>query len=200
MLFTQLGLQFLKTLQGTLQVLNDIRSQFIRGRQAIEVCEGLVLNPEQVKACLVTLQNIFYRVSAETAVRIFFRPCLCAVMTVLRVIALDEVHEVGIGHRVLFQREMDVGAEVINPHFLGLHFGTGRTFVKEDNICLYTRLVKNASWQTENGVQIRGVQQLFTDDLACTTLKQNVIRYNNGRLSGRFQNRIDMLDKVELLI
>ena len=115
-------------------------------------------------------------------------------------IALNEILQVSIRHGMLTKRKVNICAKIVDPDFLCLTLWAGETLIEENHICLYTRLVKNAGWQTENGVQIRGVQQLFTDDLACTTLKQNVIRYNNGRLSGRLQNRIDMLDKVELFI
>lgn len=43
---------------------------------------------------------------------------------------------------MLFQCKMDISAKIIYPHFLSLHLGTGRTFVKENDICLYSRFIK----------------------------------------------------------
>ncbi len=43
MLFTQLGLQFLKTLQGTLQIFDNICGQFVRLRQIIQIRKGFML-------------------------------------------------------------------------------------------------------------------------------------------------------------
>lgn len=65
-------------------------------------------------------------------------------MAILRVIAGDEIQQIGILHRVLLQRKVDVGAEIIDPHGLRLRLGAGRTFIEEYDICLNARFVEDA--------------------------------------------------------
>lgn len=83
---------------------------------------------------------------------------------------------------------------------VGLRVRTGRLFVKEDNICLDTLLVKDTCRQTKNRMQIGSLQQLLADDLTGAALKQNVVRDHNGGLAGCGKDGIDMLNKVELFV
>ena len=84
----------------------------------------------------IPLQNIFHGESAPAAVRINFRPGFCARMAVFGMVAPHKVRQVGVGHGVLFQREMDVGAEVIEPDLFCLHFRTGGTLIKKSTLAL----------------------------------------------------------------
>ena len=76
---------------------------------------------------------------------------------------------------MLLQCEMDIGSEIVDPDILGLHIRAGGLLVKEDDICLNTRLVEDTGGQAENRVQIGSLKQFLTDDLTCTALKQYII-------------------------
>lgn len=86
------------------------------------------------------------------------------------------------------------------PNFLGLHFRTGGALIKENDVCFDTWPVKNTSRQTENGVQIGCFQQLSAHNLASSALKQHIVWHNHGCLAGSFQNRVDVLHKIQLLV
>lgn len=51
----QLSFQFLEALQCALEVFDDVVGEFGGRREVVEVSEGLVLDPEDIKACLVAL-------------------------------------------------------------------------------------------------------------------------------------------------
>ena len=115
-------------------------------------------------------------------------------------IALNEVQQIRIGHGMLLQGEMDVSPEIVDPDILGLHFRTGRLLVIEDDIGLNTGLVEDTGWQSEDGMQIRGLEQFLTDDLTGTTFEQHIIRHHDGGSAGGFQNGVDVLDEIQLLV
>lgn len=101
---------------------------------------------------------------------------------------------------MLFQGEVDIGTKIIDPDGLRLGFGTGRTLIEENDVGLYARLVKDSGRQTEDRVQVAGSKELFADNLACAALKQHVVRHNHSGLARGFQNRVDMLDEIELFV
>ena len=49
-------------------------------------------------------------------------------------------------------------------------------------------------------MQIGCFQQLFSHNLASSALKQHIVRYNYRRFAGSFQNRVDVLHKVQLFV
>ena len=73
-----------------MQIFDNVRSQYIRLGQAVEVGKGLVLDPEYVQARLIPLQDLLDIESAEPAIRVILRPSLCPLVAVFRVIALDK--------------------------------------------------------------------------------------------------------------
>lgn len=48
-----------------------------------------------------------------------------ALVSVLRMEAADKIFQIGVSHGVLFQREMDVGAEVVHLHLFRLPLRAG---------------------------------------------------------------------------
>lgn len=49
-------------------------------------------------------------------------------------------------------------------------------------------------------MQVGGLQQLLADDLTCAALEKHIIRYYNSRSASGFQNGIDVLDEIQLLV
>ena len=129
----------------------------------IEIGQGFILHPENVQAGFVPLQDFLDRESSEAPVRVIRGPGLHAIVAVLGVIAADKVLQIGIGHRVLLECKVNVGSEIIYPDLLRLHLRAGRTLVEEQHIRLDARLIEYARGQPQNGVKIRGFQQLFAD-------------------------------------
>ena len=127
-------------------------------------------------------------------------PYLGALIPVFWMVAGDEILQILIGHGILLQREMNVGTEIINPHGLCLRFRTGGTLVKEDDTCLDTCIVENAGGQTENGMEVCGPEQFLADDFTGAAFKQDIIRNDNSGLAGSFQNGVDVLHEIELLV
>ena len=97
-----------------------------------------------------------------------------------------------------FSVEWDVGAEVIDPDRLGLRLGASRTLVEENDVGLHARLDEDASGQAEDRVQIGRLQRFLADDLARVSLEEYVVRHDHRGLARRFQDRVDVLDEVEL--
>ena len=110
--------QFVEAIHCGLQVLDNISCQHIGIGQAIKVCQGLVFDPEDIQAGLIPLQDFFNAEFAPTAIGILLGPSFGALMPVLRVIALNEIQQICICHRILLQCEVDIGSEIINPDIL----------------------------------------------------------------------------------
>ena len=123
-----------------------------------------------------------------------------ALMPVLRMEAGDKILQIGVSHGMLFQREMDVGAEVVHPHLFRLPLRAGGALVKENHVYLDARLVKNPGGQMQDRVQVSGLQQLSAHRLTGPTLEEHVVRHNHRRLAPGVQERIDVLDKIQLLV
>ena len=196
----QLPLQLHKALQSALQVLNDLLGQLIGTGEIVQIGQGLVLDPENIQAGLIPLQDIFDLETAEATLRVLLRPGLVTVMTIGGVVAGNEVFQVSVGHGMLLQGKVNVGSEIVDPDLLGLHLGVCGLLVKENHVSLDTGLIEDTRRQTENGMQIRGLQQLLTHCLTGTALKQDVIGDNDGRFARGLHDGVDVLNKVELLV
>ena len=117
----QLPFQFLETLQGTLEVFDDVISKFVGIGKIVEVSKGLVLNPEDIKARFVTFQNILNLKFAEATFWILlFRIGFLAFEAIFGIVALDKILQILVGKGILLQREMDIGSKIVYPDFFGL--------------------------------------------------------------------------------
>ena len=101
---------------------------------------------------------------------------------------------------MLFQGKVQIGPQIVEPDFLGLPLRTGGALIKEDYICLDAGLVEDSGGQSENGVEVAGLQQFLPDSLPGSALKEHIVRHHHRRLSGGFQKSIDVLEEVELLV
>ena len=85
-------------------------------------------------------------------------------------IAVDEILKGLIRQWVLLQGEMDVGAEIVDPNLLRLPLRGGGPLVEEDDVGLDAGLIEDAGGQSQDGVQIGGVQQLLAHGFAGAAL------------------------------
>ena len=198
-LLFQCGHQLVEAIQCGLQILNDIRSQFVGIGQAVQIGQGLVLDPEDVQTGLVPFQDILRAEPPPAAIGVGFRPGFLPFVAVLRVVAADKVIQIGIGHGMLLQCEMDVGAEIVNPDIFRLPLWAGGALIEEKHVCLDAGLVENAGGQAENGMQIGGFQKLSADGLPRAAFKKHVVRHHHGGPAGGFQNGVDHTLKADTL-
>lgn len=179
-------LQFLEALQCALEIFDDIIGQHVGRGQAVQIGKGLVLDPEDIEAGFVPCKDVRDIEFAPAAIRVILAPRFGALVAILRVIAGDEIQQIGVLHRVLLQRKVDIGAEIIDPDRLRLHFGAGRTLVEENDVCLYTRLLEDARGQAEDRVQITCSKQLLADNLTRAALKEYVVWHDHSGLTRGF--------------
>lgn len=125
-----------KALHAGLQILDDLLSQDIRVRQVVQVREAFVLDPGDVQAGLVSGDDILVRELPPSSFGILlYIEGFLAFIDVGRVIAVDEVSEVFKLQWVLFQGEVYVGPEIIEPDISGPGIFGGRLVVKKQHIC-----------------------------------------------------------------
>ena len=92
-LFSQVLLYRLELLQGRLQALYDLRGEHLWLRQVLRVLQAFVLEPEDIKAALIPLDQLIISEGMET---IRFGPF----PAVLRIVAADEVLEILVLKRI----------------------------------------------------------------------------------------------------
>ncbi len=111
-----------------------------------------------------------------------------------------EISQVFKAQGILFQGEMDVGPEIVDPYLArpGL-FGCGLV-VEKDHVGLDALLVKNAGGQTQDGVQVGGGHELLAHGLAGAAFEKNVVGHHHRSLTVGFKHGADVLDKVQLLV
>ena len=49
-------------------------------------------------------------------------------------------------------------------------------------------------------MEVAGLQQFLADGLACSALKEHIVRHHHRRFAGGFQQGVDVLEEVELLV
>ena len=197
---TQLCLQCLEPLQRTLQVFNDILRQHIWLRKVVEIRKALIFHPENIQTLLVPLPDLINSEPSPSAIGILFRPGFLSLVPVLRIEAGDKIIKVALLHRILLQREVDICPEIIDPYLPCLAFRAGGTLVKEDHIRLHALFIKDTSGQTKDCMKIRILQKLLPYGFTSSSFEEHVIRHNHGSLSGRIQDRVNVLNKVQLLV
>ena len=183
-----------------MQVLDDLLGQLIGAGEVVQIGQRLVLDPEDIQAGLIPLQDLFDLETAEASLGVLLRPSLVTVMAIGGVIASNEVFQISVGHGVLLQGEVNVGSEIVDPDLLGLHLGACRLLVEENHVRLDTGLIEDTRGQTEDGMEIRSLQQLLSHRFTGTALKQDVIGYDHRRFARGLHDGVDVLNEVELLV
>lgn len=81
-------------------------------------------------------QNLFNGISAPAAFGISFWIGFGTIMAVFRVIALNKALQIGVCHRMLLEGKVDIGSQIIEPHFLCLHLRAGGGLSKKRTFAL----------------------------------------------------------------
>jgi hypothetical protein len=111
--------------QGSGEVVDDLAGNDLRCREVIEVLERGVLQPGDVEVDLVPRNEL---VIAEGAESLALDPLAARAA---RLVVLDEVVEMAPTQRVLLEREVLVGAQVVDSQPLGPGLVGGRPLVEE---------------------------------------------------------------------
>ena len=108
--------------QRGLQILDDLGGDHVGGGEIGGVFQAVVFEPEDVQAGFVALDQVVVGEGVEAL-------GLLALVAILGVVAGDEIVQVLAAQRVRLQREVLVGAEVVDPQLLGpgLFAGTRRS-------------------------------------------------------------------------
>ena len=132
--------------------------------------------------------------------RIPFVPGGLAPVAVARVVALDEVRQVLVAHRLLLERVVDVGAVVVVPDHLRSRVRAGFAVVEENHVSLDALGMEHAGRQAQYRVQVGVFRELPADGFARAALEQHVVRNDRGGASGGLEHRADVLHEIELLV
>ena len=78
--------------------------------------------------------------------------------------------------------------------------GEGEDGGEEEDVGLDTLGVKDARGQAQEGVQVAFLQQLAPHRFAGAAFKKDVVGHDDGRLAVDFQQFVDVLHEIQLLI
>ena len=180
-------------LQRGFQVVRDVlRDDFRRG-QIGGFFQRVVFQPEDVEVHLVALGQFFVGEGLEAL-------ALLALVAVLRVVAGDEVVEVAALERVFLEREMQVGAQVVNPELLRPRLFLRGLAVEEQDVRLHALRVEDAGGQAQQRVHVRLLEQFAPDGFARAAFKQHVVRQHHRRAAVLLEDGEDVLEEIELLV
>ena len=112
-------------------------------------------------------------------------------MAVRWIVTGDEVVEVDAFECVFLEREMLVGAEIVNPKL---------SAIEEQDVGLHALRVEDAGWQTQQRVNVCLFEEFTADGFTCAAFEENIIRNNNRGAAVLLQDREDMLEEIELLV
>jgi len=102
--------------------------------------------------------------------------------------------------RARLEREVHVGAEVVDPKLLGPRGFGGGLAVEEQDVGLDALSIEDAGRQAQERMNVAFVQERAADDLPCPALEEDIIGHDNRGFTRHVQDILDMLDEVELLV
>ncbi len=82
----------------------------------------------------------------------------------------------------------DVGAVVAIANFFGAGVFGGFAVVEEENVCLYALGVEDAGGEAEDGVVVRGFEEVLTDGFSGSAFKEHVAGDHDGGAAGGFEH------------
>ena len=121
-------------------------------------------------------------------------------MAVRWIVTGDEVVEVDAFECVFLEREMLVGAEIVNPKLSRPRFFSRGFAIEEQDVDLHALRVEDAGWQTQQRVNVCLFEEFTADGFTCAAFEENIIRNNNRGAAVLLQDREDMLEEIALLV
>lgn len=118
---------------------------------------------------------------------------------VIRVETFYKLVEISACQRISLEREIHVGAQVVDPKLFGRWGLRGRLAIKEEDIGFDTLRIKDTCWRAQQGVNITLMQQFPSDHLASSTFKEHIVRDHDCSLASYFENILHVLYEIQLL-
>src|SRR2546425_5191534 len=196
----QIRLNLRELLQRSPEILNDLSSNNGRIRKILRIFKALIPQPKHIQVRLVAGDQLVIRIAAPSAIRILLGPHRHALVTVLGMVAADKLIEVAALKRVGLQREVLVCAEIVDPKLFGPRRFAGGLPVEKQHVCLDALSVEDPGWKPQQRVDVAFVKELPAHGFPRTALKEHVVGNYDGRTSVDFQDRLDVLHEVQLLI
>jgi hypothetical protein len=125
---------------------------------------------------------------------------LGAFVAVLGTKAMDELVEIRAFQRFLFQSEVVICAQIVNPELFRPRLFTCGLAIEEQHIRFHTVGVKDAGRQTQQSMNVSLLQQLPADGLASASFEENIVWYDDGGPAMLLENGEDVLEEVELFV
>ena len=172
----------------------------MRVRKVIRVFEALVSQPEEVEADFVAAEDLFVGIGTPASLGSFRGPRCLAVVAVFGAVALDEFVEVGAGHPLGLEREVLVRSEVVDPDGFRPRFRRARLAVEEEDVRLHALRVEDAGGEAEQRVDLALLEQVPAHGLAGAPFEEHVVGDDDGGAAVDRQQRLHVLDEVELLV
>jgi very-short-patch-repair endonuclease len=186
--------------QRRLQIVGDLLGQARRDRAGRRCLPGSCREPEDVQVRLVPLDDLVVVEAPPAAFGGLLAPGGFAAVAVLRVVAGHELVQVGPLQRVRLQREVHVRPQVVHPQLLRPGLLLGRLGVEEQDVGLHALGVEDAGRQPQQRVDVALFQQVAAHRLAGPALEQHVVRHDDGAAPVDLQQRLDVLQEVQLLV
>ena len=95
---------------------------------------------------------------------------------------------------------MYIRTKIVEPYILRVSFFTASLLLEKEHVCFHSIRIKYPCRKTENSVKITVMKNLLTDNLSCTSLKKHIIWKDYGCPSVHLEERVNMLDKIQLFI
>lgn len=120
-------------------------------------------------------------------------------MSVIWIVALDEVLEILVLEGIGLESEMLIGSKVVDPQLLGPGILTGGFAVEEQHVGFDSLRVEYARGQTQQSMNIAFMEQFSADCLACAALKEYVVGNYYGSSPIDLQQRTNVLKEFSCL-
>ena len=115
-------------------------------------------------------------------------------------VAGDEVVEVGALEGVFLEREMQVGAQVVDPELPRPRLFLRGLAVEEEDVRLHALRVEDAGGQAQQGVDVGLLEQFAPDGFARAAFEEDVVRQHDRRAAVLLEDGEDVLEEIELLV
>jgi hypothetical protein len=102
--------------------------------------------------------------------------------------------------RVGLEREVLVGAQVVDPQLLGPRGFAGAFLLKEQHVGLHALRVEQARGQAQQGVHVALVQQLFADGFARAAFEEHVVGQHHRGAAVIFSSVLMCCTKLSCLL
>ncbi len=118
----------------------------------------MVFEPEDVETGFISLDDVGVAVLAPASFRVAgFIPGGLSIVSILGVVAVDEVLEICQGEGPSLEGVVNISAVVVDPDVLGPGLGAGGVVVEEEDVGFDSVGVEDACGETKDRVEVGGL-------------------------------------------